>query len=242
MTAIERRLLWGNLSQIAETTKRRLATKQSHCFVNLYNDWLDIWGGILDAYSKDVLLTSLVVADLFSVGKELHWMHRLLHWGNYPLIHRNLRYVWELMFLAHFADTVEVAVPKIADIPGESVDAKAAWLKRHDRCTNWQSVVRPLLEKVINRGDRRYYSSLWAGLNRSVHASLELRHRLIDESALAVKDAFDRQWAQETCHIASGVFDAIWLLVLRRFPKCIPLLQGKNIFLNAPRSRALVSK
>jgi len=233
--------LWGNLTGIAQETKKRLGEKGSGCFINLYNDWLDLWTRILDAYSRDEPFTSLVAADLFSLGKELHWMHRLLHWGNYPLIYRNLRYAWELMSLAYFADTVEVSVPEIADSPGKSVDAKAAWLKKHDRNINWRTVIRPLLDRVIDRGERGHYSRTWGDLNRCVHASLELRERMIDESALAVKDAFDPAWAKETCQVASDVFDVIWLIVLRRFPKCIPLLADKKCFLNAPRSLRLVS-
>lgn len=242
MTATERELLWGNLPQIANTTQRRLKTKQAYCFINLYNDWLGVWSQMLNVYSKDVALRSLVAADLFNLGKELHWMHRLLHWGNYPLVHRNLRYVWELMFLAYFADTVEAAVPEISDQPGECVDDKVAWLHKHEWKINWRSVIRPLVYKVIEKRERQHYSHIWGSLNRSVHASVELRYRLIDESALAIRDAFDLRWAKDTCQIASDVFDVIWLVVLRRFPDCIPFLGGKNCFINTPRTKSLIAK
>lgn len=242
MTRQERQLLWGNLSQISEKTKRRLRRKESHCFVNLYNDWLEVWGRMLDVYSKDIPLTSLVAADIFSLGKELHWMHRLLSWGNYPLIHRNLRYSWELMFLAYFADTVETKVPEISDGPPESVDAKVEWLNKHARHIHWRSIIRPLVDKVVATRDRHHYAQIWGNLNRCVHPSLNLRYRLIDESSLGITDNFDLQWARDTCRIASDVFDVIWLIVLRRFPDCIPLLDGKNFFLNTPRSRALIGR
>jgi hypothetical protein len=241
MTPDQERLLWGDLSRVAEATNRRLRRKESHCFVNLYNDWLDLVGGTLAAYPGDEALSSLVAADLLSLGKEILWMHRLLHWGCYPLVHRNLRYVWELVCLAHFADTLEVSVPEITDPPGETVDAKAAWLKNHDRRINWRSVIRPIVDRVIDREERRHYSQLWGGPNRTVHASHELRERMMGESGLAVKDAFGLKWAKETCASAAAVLDVIWLIVLRRFPKIIPLLHDTRRFLSTPRCRKVVA-
>ncbi len=86
-------LLWGHLPEIARETDEILG-ERAYCIINLYNDWIDVCGRFSDAYSKDLPLTSLIAADFFCLGKDLHWMHRLFHWGNYPLIHRILRYDW----------------------------------------------------------------------------------------------------------------------------------------------------
>ncbi len=241
VTEDEGNLLFGGLAEIAEETKKHLDLEQSGCFVNLYNDWIDIWPAILDSCSHDHLLTSLVFADLHAVGKELYWMHRLLHWGNYPMVYRNLRYVWELMGLAYFADVDEVAVQGIIDRPGPQLDDKAAWLDRHQMRIRWSTVIRPIRDKVIDRAEWEHFGRIWGELNRCVHASWSLRDKMLDESALFVKDAFDQNWAIETCQVASDVFDLIWLIVLRRFPTCIPALEKSNSFLNTPRTRKTVT-
>lgn len=100
-------LLWIGLHEISKQTEQQLGDR-THCFVDLFNDWLDISGALASAYPEDLPLTSLVAADFFSLGKELHWLHRLLHGGNYPLITRVLRYDWELMFRAYYADVLSV--------------------------------------------------------------------------------------------------------------------------------------
>ena len=99
-------LLWIGLREISAETVEHLG-ERADCFVDLYNDWLDIWGSFLSAYSQDLPLTSLVAADFFSLGKDLHWLHRLLHWGNYPLINRNLRYGWEARVPVRRGDELE---------------------------------------------------------------------------------------------------------------------------------------
>jgi hypothetical protein len=241
MTDDENDLLWGGLAEVAEQTKEQLAPDQSACFVNLYNDWLDIRGSILDAYPHTDLLNSLVVADLLSLGKELHWMHRLFHWGNYPLIYRNVRYAWELMALAYFADVDEIKAPDtITDRPGNSLDDKAAWLERHGMKINWRTVISRIRDKVIDRAELEHFGKIWGDLNRCVHASRSLRDRMLNESALLVKDAFDQNWGVDTCRAASDVFDLIWLIVLRRFPNCIPVLATSSSFRNTLRTRRIV--
>ena len=80
---------------------------------------------------------------------------------------------------------------------------------------------------------------VWQSLNHCVHPSDELRLRLVDESALLVKDAFDEGWARETIETASTVFGLIWLVVMRRFPTAIPAVLDKpRAFRTCPQFRA----
>jgi hypothetical protein len=241
MKRAEKRLLRNGLDRLAEQTSRRLAAAKAQAFVTLYNDWIDLSAAIIEAYPKKMLEISLVMADLSSLGKELVWMHRLLHWGNYPTVFRNLRYAWELISLAVIADAPNSIVATSGAHSGKSIDVKLAWLDRRAFKLNWRTAIRPLLQGVVERSEHGYFGCLWGRLNKCVHASAKIRSRLMGESAAAVKDAFDQTWAEETCQISTDVFDIIWLLILRRFPGCVKKLAGSQCFSNTPRSRRMIA-
>lgn len=232
-------LLWMNLPEISEETAEQLG-ERAHCFVDLYNDWLDIWGSFSSAYSKDLPFSSLVAADFFGLGKDLHWLHRLLHWGNYPLITRILRYDWELMFRAYYADVYQPSIPGDADLPGSSVDDKVQWLDARGPGLHFNSLIVPILNVVLASGERDHFTRIWRNLNHHIHPTKHLRYRMLDESVLAIRDSFDKEWAAEAVGISCDVFDLIWLMTLKRLPKCVPLLTGQRLFLHTPRTSRLL--
>jgi hypothetical protein len=84
-------LLFGHWSQVAEETTRRLGDESAGLFVYFYNDGLDILHAILDGYTKEERLHSLVFGEFTALFKELHWLHVLFLSGNYPIIFRNAR-------------------------------------------------------------------------------------------------------------------------------------------------------
>jgi hypothetical protein len=63
--------------------------------------------------------------------------------------------------------------------------------------------------------------ALWDELNQCVHPSPELVHRLCDDSALLIRNAFDEQWALQTLETSYAVFALVWLVILKCFPKAI---------------------
>lgn len=232
-------LLWNGLNAISKETAEHLS-ERAQCFVELYNDWLDIMGTFTTAYSNDLPLTSLVAADFFSLGKDLHWLHRLLHWGNYPLVIRVLRYDWELMFRAYYADVYQPSVPGDADLPGSSVDDKIHWLESRGPGLHFNSLIIPILNVLLPGSEREHYKRLWRELNKHVHPTKDLRYRMIEESALAVRDGFDQEWAESAIDLACDVYDLIWLMTLHRFPNCVPLLTGSRLFQYTPKTSRLL--
>lgn len=232
-------LLWAGLSDVSKETSAHLG-ERAFCFVHLYNDWLDICGTFAIAYSQDLPQTSLVAADFFSLGKELHWLHRLLHWGNYPLISRTLRYNWELMFRAYYADVYQPSVPGDADLPGSSVDEKVEWLESRGPGLHFHSLIVPILNVLVPDREHKLYKGYWRELNQHVHPTKDLRYRMVEESALAVRDGFDQQWAESTINLACEVYDLIWLMTLHRFPKCVSLLTGPKMFMMSPKTTRIL--
>ena len=236
--------LFGQWRQVADETILRLGEQRAGHFVELYNDAIDIQAAVLDVYPREELLGSLVFADFIALFKELHWLQALFLCGNYPLAHRNLRFVWELLCRAYHADTYAADHPSEQDVPGPTVDEKVRWLAEPKRQLNWNTVIRPVLEKVLPAADygqiHSRYRPLWGSLNQCVHPSSELRERLIEESALLVRDGFDEQWANKTLDGGAAVFDLLWIVLLTRFPLCCSHLTRRETFSTCPRASAHV--
>jgi hypothetical protein len=239
------RFFMEHLEEIADETEQRLGSENASLFVSIYTDWMDVYSAVFGAYSSRVTVTSLLAGDFMNLGKDIFWLHRLFHWGNYPLINRTLRYMWELIFRAFYTETYAAEHPGDADAPGPSIDDKAIWLGAREDRLNWSNCIAPMLEHLLPVQDHAKiaaeYRPLWKRLCNSVHATYELRDKLIEESALAVRDGFDEQWARETLDMAAKVFDLIWLAVLVRYPKAGPLLNKPRTFQDCPRARALVA-
>jgi hypothetical protein len=228
---------------IADETIHRLGEARACLFSELYNDALDIHGVLCQAYPEEERLTSLVFADFHALYKEIPWL--LFHFlsGNYPQVYRTLRFLWELLFRAWYTDRYAADHPGEIDVPGPSVDDKHSWLAQAGRQLNWRTVIRSGLERLLPAAEHEqiegHYRFLWDTFNQCVHPSSELRDRLVGESALFAVDNFDEEWANESLAAAAEVFDLLWLAVLCRFPKCIPLLTGSNAFSTCPRARAV---
>jgi hypothetical protein len=248
--------LWkqcGHLLEVAEKTVDCLGEERAWLFVDLANDWLDIHlHGILEAYMQEELLTSLVYHDFTGLFKELRWFQILFLAGNYPILYRNLRFVWELIFRAYHADSYAGAHPDNPDVPGILAGEKSDWLadREEKRRLNWNSVMSPGLLRLFPTMQHAeiedVFHPIWAHLSGSVHPSSDLRIRKIDYSELKddmhLLDSFNEAWAIESLDLSSQVFDLIWLAVLSRFPNCLPLLSDPKSFRHCPMTRDLVAR
>jgi hypothetical protein len=230
---------------VANQTARRLGEETADLFVFLYDDALDILGAIDDAYSEEERLCSLVYAEFTGLFKELHWLHAQFLCGNYRLVPSQLRFNWERIFRARYADAYTEENPNEADAPGPTLDDKHDWLTKQEDRLNWRSLIAPTLSRLFAAGApgeaEALFKPLWDRLNRCVHPSGELREKLVGESALHARDAFDETWARETHADAVNVFGLLCLAVLSRFPAAVPaLLADLNSFQACPQMRALL--
>jgi hypothetical protein len=231
--------------QIADETIRCLGQGRASLFIDLYNDALDIQGAILDAYSEEERLRSLMFADFTGLLKELHWLHAIFLFGNYPFVVSRLRHDWEWLFRAYHADTYAQHNPSASDAPELTLDDKNAWLMQQETRLNWNTLIAPTLARLFPadapEARHEHFRPLWDRLNRMVHPSGELRLMLVDESALLVRDAFDERWARETLADAAEVFALIWLAILSRFPAAVPaLVADPHTFRSCRQLRAVL--
>ena len=238
--------IFGHWRQNAAETERLLGGDKADFFVDIYNDALDIQFAISDAYPKQEL-TSLVYADFMGVCKEIHWFHVMFLAGNYPLLLARLRFIWELIFRALYADTYEQQGGTHREPPGLTVDEKHWWLESKEKGLNWGSVILPILYKLFKAKDvkeiEECFKPVWDALNCYVHPSAVLRYELIDESSLLFRDAFDENLANKSLYYAKEIFELVWLAVLWRFPKAkVRLLANPSVFKKCPRVRSMLEK
>jgi hypothetical protein len=237
--------LIGYWRTVADETTRALGEDEANLFVYLYNDALDLDGAISDAYPEEERLQSLVFAEFTALLKELYWLHAMFLCGNYPVVLSRLRFNWERVFRARYADAYAEENPGALDAPGPTLDDKHAWLTQREDRLNWRTVIAPTLARFFAAGSprevRSHFKPLWDRLNRCVHPSGELREKLAGESALHARDAFDEGWAREALADAAEAFGLIWLAVLSLFPAGVPaLLADRHTFQACSQLRAVL--
>jgi len=231
---------YEHLREIAEETFRGLGKERAGYFTSLANDWIDIGGAIRDTYSEDELSNGLMYIYFSALFKEVYWLQLLFLAGNYPLLHRSLRYIWEMIFRAYYVDTYARESPDDPEPPGPTVDDKAEWLAQHERkMFQWHKFMQPMLRRLLPqaRGTEieEYYKALWDKLNEYVHPSKALLERMVvDVPGFLVTDSFDKKWALETIEIATVIFDLVWLAVISRFPRCAGSLAQRGLLLEYP--------
>jgi hypothetical protein len=234
--------VWRN---VADETNRVLGEETAGFFIYLYNDALDILKAIDDHYPQREWLCSLTCAEFLGVLKELNWLHALFLCGNYRLVLSQLRFNWERIFRARYADAYAEEHPHETALPGPTLDDKHDWLMKREDRLNWRTVIKPALTHLFSAGTpeetEAHFRPLWDRLNRCVHPSGDLREKLTGESALYLFDGFDEGWARETRADAVAVFELIFLAILSRFPAVVPaLLADPHMFPECPRVRAVL--
>ncbi len=226
----------GHLADIERKTMRSLR-KKGHLFINVANDWIDINGAILDAYAEGER-ESFMLVTFWGLFKEVTWLHLFFVAGNYPLLLSRLRFIWESVFGAYYAETYKPRSRRDR-APGPSADDKVAWLEQQERQLGWRDCIGPTLCKIFPLAAREkkvldHYHDLWNQLNRYVHPSAYLANRLIGPSTLSATDNFDKEWAAETLGIATHVFDLVWVAVLAFYPKAFDKLVQEGLSAKYP--------
>jgi len=231
---------YKQLYEIAQETICNLGKEQAGYFTRLANDWMDVLGAIIDTYSENERFHSLMYFYLSSLFKEVSWFQLLFLGGNYPLLLRSLRFIWEMMFRAYCVDTCACESCGDSELPGSTIDDKLEWLAQNERnMFQWKKFMRSVLLQLLPQAEgtemEEYYRSLWGKLNAYVHPSKTLLDRMfVGASGFLVRDAFDKEWALETIGTATMVFDLVWLAVISRFPGCEELLAQKGLHLEYP--------
>jgi hypothetical protein len=212
----------GYLIPIEQKTVEKLGEETAAIFVCAANDCITVSAAVMDANAGEQSC-NLVLLTLWGLFKEATWFHSFFVAGNYPVLLARLRFVWESMFRAYFAEHYPMGPCTTWDVPGPSGDDKLAWLDAHGHQLKWDTCIEPVLRAVFPLADREeevreYYRDLFKYLHRYAHPSAYLLDRMMDDSALHIKDGFDEDWARQAAGIGAKVFDLVWMVVFKHHP------------------------
>jgi hypothetical protein len=215
-------------SKSKRKSSRALGEEQANQFLLIANDTVAINGTIVATYPPEELHNNLVFLAFVGVFKEVRWFQFLFLAGNYALLNARLRFIWESIFRAFWAENNPA-------VSGLSLDHKAAWLgKQKATDLNWNHCIKPSLFRVFPLAAREKmveddYHRLWQNLNEYVHPTMALVARMIGPASLLHLDGFEKEWALETLDNARRVFDLVWLAGLQTFPLAWDRLEGLEV-------------
>src|SRR5262249_18431037 len=129
--------LFGFWRKVADETNRVLGEEPAGVFIYLHNDAIDILGAINDHYPQMEWLSSLACTEFMVLLKELLGLHALFLCGNYRLVMSQLRFNWERIFRARYADAYAEEHPNETDLPGPTLEEKHDWLMNREDRLNW---------------------------------------------------------------------------------------------------------
>jgi hypothetical protein len=192
----------------AEAEKETLAAfgeGGAHFFTDLWNDSFTITHALGQTYSEQERFESLLAFRLencLTFSMELYWLHMLFSYANYPIVFQRLRFLWEMIYRAYYADCYGKSLAVEGDGPGRSIDDKAAWLESEEekRRLDWRSVFEPVLREVFpdtrnGKFPEQSPRSIWKQLNKYVHPSAGLLDKMIDLDGMSM-NRFNETWAR----------------------------------------------
>ena len=177
----------GRHRKVAEQTVTAFGEDRALLFVALQADWVALMGAFRELwqepisegnlYGATLAYGSLLLIDFPSLLLEMDRQQFGFLGGHYAAVGRSLRYVWELMYRALWADTYAETHADEADLPGPTPDAKAEWLRTTKRPLNRKTVIEPMLAFLLPPSERGRIATdfipLWQRLNLVVHPSWE---------------------------------------------------------------------
>lgn len=229
--------LADDVAAICRQTIEHFGHQEAEQFLLSAADGLDIKFALNAAYSP-AELSNLITLQAWGLLKEFKWLQFLFLAGNYPLVMSRLRYVWEAVYRACYVEAH--ADPAVRSLDS---DGKLSWIETH-RLT-WGNCILPTLTRLFPMAGREpevrdYYKAVWEELNQYVHPTAHLQNRMVDESALLLKDGFDADWAADTLRAAKVVADLVWFAVLSHHEKAIPAVPEDDLIVDWPLTTMLL--
>jgi len=226
MSIVERELglldtHYGMLRRVAQETIETLGEEAIGYWVDAYNTCIDIDTAIMQSVPEDTLLRTVLHLRLVELYKGMSWLLFLFAAGNYHMLARELRFIWEAVCQAYYVDTL---------LPEIGVDEKTAKLSKKEY-RGWRMIKEVLLDVLpawteeLGSECRRLYDQL----SKMVHPTRqEFDLKVLEGSgALLVTDAFVESIALETLDMAGRVFDIVWCTAFAEYPQLSRVLDRR---------------
>ncbi len=211
-TQISFESLYRHLESVREEVVSELGKGISFHIVAFHgNTWIDINSWLLVEYRKEAQ-SNIVILEFQRLFKEIYWFQYVFLNCNYPLIYRNLRFVWELIYRAQY-----VLLHHNSSSLDDQLEHLASLEKRKYGWKIIEEVLRHLLlidERQINNE----IHPLWDDLNSHVHPSTSQMIRFLEKDPRSlVTDSFNRELALSTISVTDKVFDLIFASIFKQF-------------------------
>ncbi len=184
------------------------------------NNWISITHWINSKYSQEEQM-DIVLFQFTRLFKEIHWLQFLFHNANYAMIHRNLRYILEMMIQAYYIDqkypylTLDEQIEKI--------------MEEEEKLYGWK-LVRSVLCEILNSDKESFekkFRPIWIYLNKHVHPSAKQMDMIAEEDfSSLVTDSFNKNLAEDVLKVADEIFDLIYVIAFEKFERIKELALG----------------
>lgn len=225
--------------RIAEQTVAGLTEADHSAFVTVMTSAIDLRCALTTAYDEIDLPDRLLALDALTLDRHLYEMYVDFYSGRYESAGRTLRFLWEMLFRADFADQYAERKPNATDGPGETLDDKVRWLHcwEKKKGLNWNTVVagfKDLFPTAVSVAVA-YFRPIWDRLNEVVHPSGHWRDASAGDSSRIAWPNFDADLARQLLADLIAVVPLFWWLILLRHPKAVQHLDNPaDLFRSSP--------
>lgn len=206
--------LYEHLKSVREETITHLGDIDAFHIIDFHaNNWIDIVRWISSKYSKEEQM-NIVNFQFHRLFKEIYWLQFLFHYGNYPVIYRNLRYILELICQAYYIDSKYNSL---------SLDEQIKKTNEIEEETYGWRIVQHVLSDIMN-SDEQYilsnFKQLWKYLNKHAHPSgKQMDIVAMEDFSSLVTDSFNENLARYTLRTTNKIFDIVNMIIFKKFPR-----------------------
>ena len=201
--------LYKNLDLIRKETITHLGDKDALHIIDFHaNNWIDIIKWISSKYNREE--PKIVYFQFFRLFKEIYWLQFLFHSGNYPVIYKNLRYIWKMISQAYYIDCKH---------PHLSLDEQIEKTKEIEKTKYGWKLIESVLMDVLNSNEgemRARFKPLWVYLNKHAHPSAKQMDIVATEDfSSLVTDSFNENLARDALRATDEIFDIVNMIIFK---------------------------
>ena len=206
--------LYKHFNSVREETITHLGDKDALHIIDFHaNNWIVIVGWISSKYDKEEQM-NIIIFQFLRLFKEIYWLQFLFHYGNYPVIYRNLRYILELICQAYYIYS------NYYDLSLDEQIKKTTEVE--EKVYGW-NLIKTVLGDILNSDEQHIQSNfkpLWNYLNKHVHPSVKQMDKVVTEDISSlVKDSFSKNLARDTLRATDKIFDIVNMIIFKKFPE-----------------------
>ena len=207
--------LYEHLNQIRSEGITFLGGKDAFHIIDFHgNNWIDIWKWITLEYKEES--KNRVLFFFFSIlYKEIYWLQYIFLNANYPIVYRNLRYIWEMFALGYYVEdnysylTLDEGMEKCLEVEEKGMFGWNMIL------TSFSKILKMPKSKIIKK-----FHPLWKFLNKNAHPSIIIFNEIMEEDFSAlITDSFNEDLSRSTLFRSDIIFDLVYASMFKRFPK-----------------------